>query len=165
MGADMCIAYLVKNRKRKLNWKAGERAIKNLKYEKDENGVLVATACSGLDMKQETLIGYLANIEEACKGRRRDADIIEIGGNEVLFTGGMTWGDSPSDLYDAICQLDDMDGDILGSVGFHQDEDRKDWKTVVKKILKNRTLLPTLLGLDDDLDKMISKELKNSGGN
>jgi hypothetical protein len=34
-----------------------------------------------------------------------------------------------------------------------------DWKEVIKKILKCKTLQPALLGVDEELDKLIHKEL------
>ena len=35
-----------------------------------------------------------------------------------------------------------------------------DYEKIIGKILKVRPLLPTLIGIDDQLDKMIAKELK-----
>jgi len=162
MGADMCMAYLVWGRGRKPNWAAGERFIKNnLKYdEENEEGALTVTAASELEFTQTQLRGFLNDVRDAYMGRRRDADHIEIGGCEVLLTGGMSWGDDPSDLYRSICNLDDTDGGILEAVGFHRVEDKKDWGSVIRKILKDRKLIPLLLGLDKDLDDLIAKEAK-----
>jgi hypothetical protein len=161
MGADMCVAYLVCRKGRKLDWPAGKRVIKNLKYdEENEDTAPVVTAASDQQYTQIQLLEFLVDVKNACAGSRRDSDCLEIAGNEILITGGMSWGDAPSDLYQSICNLDDVSGDILEAVGFHRKEDYKDWRLVIRRILRNKALIPLLLGLDKDLDDLIAKEAK-----
>jgi len=78
----------------------------------------------------------------------------------------MSWGDDPTNLYSDISNLDEADAGILNAVGFDHEEDNKDWKGLILKMLKNkRPLLPALLGLDKTLDEMISNELSNESPN
>lgn len=42
---------------------------------------------------------------ECAVGSLRDCTIIEVHGIRILITGGMTWGDTPTDSYDAVSAL------------------------------------------------------------
>lgn len=158
MGADMCIVCLYWDRKRKLNWKAGIKAIKALKYIKNEDGVMLVASDAGMDYKQETLLGYLKDLEDS--SGRRDVWEANFGHLSVLITGGMTWGDDPSDLYTAITALQEVDYDILRAVGFELPEDDTDYRELLMKVLKVKEILPLLIGLDKHLDTLVEKKLK-----
>jgi hypothetical protein len=159
MGADMCVAVLVNNAKRTLNWDDGRRVIEKLPYEEHEGTMQV---CNDQDIwySKVQLLIHLKTVEEAYLGVMRDATVIENCGNEILLSGGMTWGDDPTETYTAIVTLDDMTGDILEAVGFHRDEDDKDWRPFIGKLLKNKEILPLLMGMDSDLDNLINKRLQ-----
>ena len=158
MGADMNVACLYWDRKRKLNWKAGIKAIKALKYEPDNNGVPVVTSDVGIDYQKKTLLGYLNNLKDY--NVRRDVATLDFAHLYILITGGMTSGDDPTDLYTAINALEEADYNILRAVGFNHPEDDTDYKQILMKVLKIKTAVPMLMGLDPDLDRLIGKEMK-----
>lgn len=153
MGADMCLAYLVKTPNRKINYEAGHKYINKMK--ENENGSVGDDPDREYD--RDALHGFLKDVEEQLGGRTT-ADI-GVAGFDMYITGGMSWGDDPSELYTAICALDDADGGILKATGFNRSECFIDYASLFKKILKTKELLPQLMGLDKRLDEMVEASL------
>lgn len=156
MGADLLIWALTWDRSRKLNWRAGrDRVIKLLNKDQEIEDA------SGIILTKENVLGYIEEVKAGVEGRTREGTILEILHMNVLVSGGMSWGDDPTELGNAIHELLEIDNSsILQAIGF--DQDNIDYKDLVKKILKNKPILPTLLGLDKDLDKLIARELGES---
>ena len=69
----------------------------------------------------------------------------------------MSWGDSPTELFNDINDLEAIGA--LDEVGFNN---VIDYKAIVKKILKQKTILPMLMSLDKDFDSLISRALGSS---
>jgi hypothetical protein len=150
MGADLCVEVLTWDPKRKLNWKAGKKYIKSLKY--DEDGTT-----GDFGFTKDELLSHLETIREAAEERVRDSVVMRIAHLNVLLTGGMSWGDDPSNTYRSITNLNDIDG-ILDAVGF--DKDELDYKGILEKILKCKAIRPLLLGVDKELDKMLDTKMR-----
>jgi len=53
----------------------------------------------------ENLIACLREIRASWDNGTRDSIVIELRGRNYLFTGGMSWGDAPTELYDQIGKL------------------------------------------------------------
>jgi len=155
MGADLILSWLACDEDRKLNWKAGHAAIDVLKAD-NEDGTL---STEGGDVSKESLHSDLKSLEEAAAGTYRDASVISIGRLNVLITGGMSWGDSPGETYETIGHLAEF-SDILDAVGFDQQEDLYDYRELLGKILKNKALVPLLMGIDPFLDTLLEKKLR-----
>ena len=64
----------------------------------------------------------LAEFKSAWEDERRDAGRIRIGNRDALITGGMSWGDSPTILFDSISRL--HDSGVLDACGFFQPDRR-----------------------------------------
>ena len=112
---------------------------------------------SDLLVSKDSLESSINSIKEAVEGKRRDDTIIRVCHLNILLTGGMSWGDDPTDLMGEINLLTDIDcGSILNAIGF--DQDLIDYKALLEKILKVKALQPLLLGLDKTLNGMLEKE-------
>jgi hypothetical protein len=159
MGADFTLLSLSWDKNRKLNWSAGFKALK--KYCKDpknldEDGNLHTS--SDMIVDEDSLEGCIKSIKSAVEGTCREATCLEYGHLKILVTGGMSWGDDPSDLMgDIYLLMDTNHGEILNAIGF--DQDLQDYKGILQKVLKVKALQPLLMGLDKELDTMLEKEL------
>jgi hypothetical protein len=59
---------------------------------------------------KRTLLDDLADVEAAALGSHRQAAIVEGGGGIVLLlSGGLSWGDSPSELFESMSRLLEAD--------------------------------------------------------
>jgi len=149
MGADMLVACFSELIDENIDFKAGHAYIDK----EDWVGRL------GKDIVDEGFVsnlhGQLKNIEDACMGKRRDCTYLEFAPYRIYLTGGESWGDSPTSLFNDINDLEELG--VLDACGFNQ---VIDYQRILKKILKQKKVLPGLLGLDDDLDEMISDKLK-----
>jgi len=153
MGADMLIQELSWDKTRKLDWEAGRSCLDSL-TEDDFDG-------TGLDKKD--YLPKLQALEVAAKDTHREAVILQYGHLKVLLTGGISWGDSPSDLYNDINDLIELaQGKVLEAIGF--DLDNHDYKSILMKVLgvmKESKQLPCLIHLDPQLDPMLETMLKS----
>ena len=102
--------------------------------------------------------GHLDDFKEMFEGKfRRDVTVHEVGPYDVILTGGMTWGDTPTEFCDTICALSEYG--ILDAVGFY---DTVNWYKLFNLVLEKAgtEVLPLLIGLDPDLDKIVKEKLK-----
>jgi len=110
MGADMCVEYVDMGdgsdecaRELFASWRARvSRAVFNDDYDYQ----------SSIEELHEQLMRDIETLEEGWLGNRRDAAVIDIPCSDgdfphvVMLSGGMSWGEPPSDLYSAIRSLD-----------------------------------------------------------
>ena len=145
MGADMLIACFSE----RIDFKAGHAYIDK----EDWVGRLDE------DIVDEDFVsdlhGKLKKIEDAYADKRRDCTFIEFAPYRIYLTGGESWGDSPTELFNDITDLENLG--VLDECGFNQ---VIDYRRILNKILNLKKVLPGLLGLDEDLDEMISDKLK-----
>jgi len=119
MGADFLVSFLAANPKAKIDFAAGRRAIDELAA-----GPLSAWPAECLDyagvdlgavdkqdvnkVREQLVDGLEADLrllEAAVEGERRDVWIGEIGQKTVVLTGGLSWGDVPTDAFEAFNRL------------------------------------------------------------
>ena len=150
MGADLIIDSIPYPREGfEPNWDAGYALIKEL----DEKDML-----DGEEL--ESMESYLDEFKEAFIGHnRRDVCVHTIGSYDVFLTGGMSWGDQPTDMCSTISPLDEHG--ILEACGFW-DGTGTNWKKLFELVWDKVTdeTLPLLLGLDKQLDELVNKKLK-----
>lgn len=113
MGADMMVAAIWMNQRKKPDFENGKKHIEKLK----ELPVLKWPArivtelgnCFGTPLEPapliETLLGNLESLELAWEGNHREATFIDVAKKRILVTGGLSWGDAPTDLFREIDHL------------------------------------------------------------
>ena len=163
MGADFISSTLTWDKNRKLDWDAGFELIKKIAKESfdpefHEDIGEVPVDSNGLYTYAE-IKEFLAEIRNIVEGKQynREATIFNVGHLNILITGGMSWGDSPSELYNTLCGFYDVD-ELDVTIGFNLDD--IDYKALLLKILEHQEILPLIIGLDEDLDKMVEVYLK-----
>ena len=147
----MCVACISWDKDQKLDWDAGRKFINSLNKKSLE-----------LFTKGE-LLTQLNNLELAFKEEQREAAVLSFGHIRVMVTGGMSWGDSPSQLYNTISDLENISAGILDAVGFNR-EDFINYKEILMKVLgvlRESKQLPCLIHLDDKLDPMLETLLRS----
>lgn len=128
MGGDFCLAFVGIEKDKDPDWKKGEEFIEKLKathlskWESvfGENAPDMEYFFSKLDISSETYLNEqeldmndrtqacdmlrkcLSRVQSAWEHGTRDSTIIEIDGKDFLFSGGMSWGDPPTDTYEEI---------------------------------------------------------------
>ena len=115
MGANMILAaWTIKH---KSSWKATERyALKLLqkaernirkakKFDKDFLENWFSRDQEGIDNARDTLLLDVDELRAAVMGHHRQVAWICAGRYDVLVTGGLSHGDSPTELYDSIDRL------------------------------------------------------------
>ncbi len=119
MGADFLVSFLTANPKAKIDFAAGRRATEELAAGPlstwpaeflDYAGVhLDAVDKKDVNEVREQLVdgleADLCLLELAVEGRRRDVWVGKIGGKRVVLTGGLSWGDVPTDAFEAFNRL------------------------------------------------------------
>ena len=156
MGADLCIWSLGWPKDKKLNWKAGKKAIDALED------------CQ--NYSKEELHNYLEDIQNSFKvlpkggvsSLSREVVIFDCGHFWNLITGGMSWGETPTELGNAIGAFESDAPQVLSAIGFDWGECMTDWKAILIKVLEHLPKhYPALLGLDDNLDPILERLLKH----
>ena len=103
---------------------------------------------SGLDrgdlttevVNEDVILSDIDSIEKAIYRGTRECDERRIGHLKILLTGGMSWGDGPTDLARSISNLEDFhEGRILDIIGFIYDD--TDYRGILKRMLR-RLWLP-----------------------
>jgi len=107
---------------------------------------------------QVKLIESLEEIKQAYTGNHRELTSLEFRPYRVFITGGMSWGDSPSTLFNTLQTLTELE--ILEATGLNPN--LPDTLAIVKKLVKSEELQPLLIGKDEDLDKMLDIEMRKS---
>lgn len=125
MGADFLVAALVHDRDVTLNWDAVPEAVSNLSEEALVNGLGGAygeapEALSTARAQVRDLFGDLRNLLEG-EHSPRDVTSIEVRGATVILSGGMSWGDEPTDTFALLCNVGYFPT-VLAAVGFESDE-------------------------------------------
>ncbi len=122
MGADLLITALVVDENRELDYEAADRAIAALDapdilepdfFDKDPDEP------EGLEQIRALLRADLRELREAIEGYFEIA-LVHIRGATVYLTGGMTWGDGPTEVWDVIARLRAVRG-VLRAAGFEQE--------------------------------------------
>ncbi len=121
MGADFLLATLVIDKRRTPDFAAGQAAIERLCCD----DVVDADELGGEPIDEQGMAAIRRRVAEAldeleCGLVSREVEWIEVRGATVYVTGGMSWGDSPTDLFETITRLRAVKG-VLTAVGFEDE--------------------------------------------
>lgn len=123
MGADLMISYVIRKGKMK-NEKRKEKMLKvvesmPLKWFEEQreyyNDNLYKEFGDGEEVKQfyrDTIDKFFKCLDY------RDVTTIEHKGETLILSGGMSWGDYPTESYDTLCDFYELNNLVLKSGGF-----------------------------------------------
>lgn len=124
MGSDFCYAYLVMEKEKEADWKKAELLIEKLlgTHMSKWHEALPCSDIEYLFMKLNVALdGYkdesepdmndrtascqklkacLESVRKAWENGNREVGMIELKDVDIMLTGGLSWGDSPTDMYD-----------------------------------------------------------------
>jgi len=122
MSADLLITALVVDEDRELDYEAADRAISAL----DGTDVLEPDwfdddpeEPEGLERIRASLRADLRSLREAIEGYFEIA-AMKVRGATLYLTGGMSWGDGPTEVWDVIARLRSVRG-VLTAAGFEDE--------------------------------------------
>ena|ERR1035437_7473744 len=130
MGADFILSHIWTMKKdEEIDWDAGIRAIDILAFddvqdilsflEEDDYASLDAERAAMESEVRPQLRADWAEFRALWTGPMpRDADLCTFGPVKVLLSGGMSWGDSPTDTFDLLYRLQQVP---LRAAGFFDD--------------------------------------------
>lgn len=121
MGADMVTAVLVLHEDIVPDWEAARRAVAEIVDRVGDGTTDEQLLMLGdwFDSAEELRNGLLADVDvmaAAYDGNRRDVDWLEFREHRLYVTGGMSSGDSPTDVFGVIVRLDSYG--IADAAGF-----------------------------------------------
>ena len=116
MGADMCVSMLVLREGRKPVWFAGEQAIRELS-EQELNVIADECGFESVVEVRERLYQALESAQNAIEHWNRECTSFRFGDTLWYVTGGLSTGDSPTDLFDDFELLHATH--IAESIGFY----------------------------------------------
>lgn len=169
MGADLCLAWLIHDKDITPNWDAGRAKLQELAeielktdpngcYDEDTSLEDVYMTDGGPEITYAEALESIDYIENA-EGKR-DFSSVTLGHFTMLISGGMSWGDDPTDSFEHLDRIGRLPAEVLTEMGFYA-ESVPDYKEYLNKILNlHPEILPTLPGLDPEFDGMIEARLK-----
>jgi hypothetical protein len=104
MGADMFISALATRRGTDLDWDAAEPAIRALDRQELERIADELGWGDDGDVAAQLRAAVQA-AREALTGGSRELDVLEFGTWDIYLTGGLSTGDTPTDLFDIFWAL------------------------------------------------------------
>jgi len=132
VGADLLTANLWQKANTELDWSAGRRKARELTVEAchalaEQMGYWDEEEESDPADIREKAVAYVDTLQSHVEGFSRvyNAFTTPDGRYWCHLTGGMSWGDSPSDLYDAINDLYAVP-EVLEAIGFVTGQERTD---------------------------------------
>jgi hypothetical protein len=157
MSSTLCLRICYISRSTEPDWKVGHDLIDKLVKNWEKNGLPDDIAwMNDPENAKEILHENLNTLEEAVLGQRNDVSSLEFFGHDIYITGGMTWGDDPTDCYTAIETLSNLK--IMEACGFNPE--LPDYEGILKEILEKKELIPLLMDINQELNKLI-KESSN----
>jgi hypothetical protein len=106
MGADMLIIGYAIQRGREPDWDRAREAAEKIDYEQE------SYVRSGTDL--EEVRGKLDELETAFTRGDRELGILDLADLRLYVTGGMSWGDSPTELWSAF----ELPSPVIRAAGF-----------------------------------------------
>lgn len=101
MSADFCSVTLLWHNDDLPQWDKAEQLIRDGKARVSEQ-----------ELDTDDMVEALHNLKEVVEGDRRDIDrhflMGRLKGWNIIVTGGMTWGDSPTEAFDIITRCDNI---------------------------------------------------------
>ena len=120
MGADLLLAWFEIDAAKEPDWEAGRKRIRNLTPEDWERAERMGYPVNlPADMDDiNCALAHIDTVKDRWENGGRDATTIEIRGANLLMTGGMSWGDSPTEAWDAFSDLYALPG-VVAAMGFN----------------------------------------------
>lgn len=128
MGADLLVAHLPYRADTDLDFAAARAWI-------EDNVGLVHERSTGEDPAdvpndetagtRDEYLRMIGHVEQAASFEARDATILSVFEYRVLLSGGMSWGDSPTDAFNAIFDLWQHAPEALRAAGFLLDAEER----------------------------------------
>jgi hypothetical protein len=122
MGADIIIATLAQERERSLDWDQVDHALEGMTLSQLNEGLDYATGDTYHDVAEarKEVRRIFAELKEIIEDFPRDLTTLHVRGLKLYVSGGMSWGDMPTDsstVLDAAVHFDP----VLKAVGFVTD--------------------------------------------
>jgi len=170
MGADLTLAWLIHNKDTFPNWDAGRAKLQELAeielktdpndcYDEDtslEDIYITDSPEITLAEAQES-IDYLEGADDL-----RDFSSVTLGHFTMLISGGMSWGDNPTESFTHLDLVGWLPNQVLEAMGFYTG-DIPDYKTFTEQILDlHPKILPSLMGLNPEFNDIIEARLKGT---
>lgn len=132
MGADLIITALAtKSYERDLQWTHGEDAIRKLAIDDNVRTEVEEWAPDKDELTneevREELQLRLNELRESITIGDRSLAHIFFGDWKIYIIGGTSWGDSPSEAFNAVCLLKAAAPSVLEAVGFEWPEGSDHW--------------------------------------
>jgi hypothetical protein len=105
----------------------------------------------------EALHRYLDEVETAYRTYSKELTYLEFMPYRVWITGGMNYGDSPTELYNTLMLLNSIS--VLEATGLNPT--LPNHGKIVRKLVKRKDLQPLLIGVDSELDAILDKEMRH----
>lgn len=158
----MLVSYFYCEEELKPNWKNGEDKITQLLKKWKKQGLPTdmsywgepQTAANSLREQLKEIRAVFTN-----PGDYQELSVFYLGPYKIFLTGGMSWGDDPSNLFSTINDL--SQSGILAACGF--DQPIPDAVNILRKILAVDQIRPLLIGLDEELDEMLDQKGRKRG--
>ena len=119
MGADFICAIVFIEKKLPRNW---EKIVANYGFSKEDVRHYVYN--NNLDDVDDVKLAVVLNMIQAVKSFRclvnngsREIEIFEIKKRRMCITGGMSWGDDPTDAFGVFSRIVDMPEKLLKRIG------------------------------------------------
>lgn len=171
MGADLIMAWLIHDKDISPNWDAGRAKLQEIaehELKTDPNGLYdedtsledVYVAGDGPEITLADSLESIDYLEEANKNGQRDFSSVTLGHFTMLMSGGISWGDDPTESFTHLDRMGRLPAEVLTEMGFYTGN-IPDYKEYLNKVLDlHPEILPTLPGLDPEFDGMIEARLK-----
>lgn len=121
MGSSFCAVMVSIGSRKKPDWGKGAQRIEELakklphKWPAAYTENIVFTRDS-VPKEVESLRADLERFADAWSGESREAGTITCHGKIHFISGGISWGDSPSEMYDVFCRL--INAGVTKACGF-----------------------------------------------
>jgi len=159
MGADLILAATALRSGKQPDWAAAESWIEGLNEESLGNFADIFSLDDEDEDLKERLKGHLADFREGIDDDRwRDLTWITVGPYKVYVSGGMSWGDSPTESFNAINEL--VASGVLTAAGFDDDQPWATIETIARQILGHAYPDKTFDELTDEEIETVADNLK-----
>lgn len=161
MGSDLLLEFVWMEHGQKPNWKAGRARIKAIVDKIKETGEFPTDLdhFDSVEKVKECLTSDFKLLFDTWTepDNYRDVVRLEFPPWDIIITGGESFGDSPTELFNAINDL--SNSMVLDACGFNPDTPnyKKLLETTLDSVPK---VLPALIGIDKVLDEMVEKRIK-----
>lgn len=120
MGADLLLHHVWIKRAQEPDWQAAKATIEAMTDEEIEKLESFEYSEEGTPEEYRyLLVSDLEEIKEVWHNDRRDAYKCPLGPIDCLITGGMSWGDDPSEFFSLVGRFLEVDA-AINAAGFYK---------------------------------------------